>query len=87
MNTWKINVYIMNIIVFRRKNWIFSLSINQNFLKTNFFKYLEYSYYKILFLRKKKTSWPLAALDLAGVEKGEVIPDSAAPKSDFLLFC
>ena len=24
------------------------------------------------------------ALDLAGVEKGEVIPDRAAPKSDFL---
>ena len=26
------------------------------------------------------------ALDSAGVEKGEVIPDSAAPKSDFLPF-
>ena len=26
------------------------------------------------------------ALDLAGVEKGDVIPDSAAQKMDFLLF-
>ena len=40
--------------------------------------------YKNLFLRKK-SSWPSAALDLAWVEKGEVISDSAAPKSDFLL--
>ena len=39
--------------------------------------------YKNLFLRKK-SSRPRAALHLAGVEKGEVIPDSAAPKSDFL---
>ena len=41
--------------------------------------------YKNLFLRKK-SSWPRAALDLAGVEKGEIVPDSAAPKSEFLLF-
>ena len=27
----------------------------------------------------------LPVLDLAGVEKGEVIPDSTVPKSDFLL--
>ena len=39
--------------------------------------------YKDLFLRKK-SSWPRAALDLAAVEKGEIIPDSAVPKSDFL---
>ena len=38
-----------------------------------------------LFLRKK-SSWPRAALDLAWVVKGEEIPDSAAPKCDFLLF-
>ena len=30
--------------------------------------------------------WPRATLDLAGVEKREVILDSAAPKSDFFLF-
>ena len=39
--------------------------------------------YKNLFLRKK-SSWPRTALDLAWVEKGEVIPESAAPKSYFL---
>ena len=39
-------------------------------------------FYKNLFLRKK-SSRTRAALDLARVEKGEVIPDSAAPKSDF----
>ena len=37
--------------------------------------------YRNLFLRKK-----IKALDWAEVEKGEVIPDSAAPKSDFHLF-
>ena len=40
---------------------------------------------KNLFLRKK-SSLPRAAFDLARVEKGEVILDSAVPKSDFLLF-
>ena len=40
-------------------------------------------FYKNLFLRKK-SSQTHAALDLARVEKEEVIPDSAAPKSDFL---
>ena len=42
---------------------------------------------KISFLGKnlrKKSSWPHVALDLARVEKGEVIPDNVAPKSDFL---
>ena len=36
--------------------------------------------------KKKKSSRPRAALDLARVEKGEVIPDNAAPKNYFLLF-
>ena len=40
--------------------------------------------YKNLFLRKK-SSQPGAALDLARVEKGEVIPDNTAPKN-YLLF-
>ena len=39
--------------------------------------------YKNLFLRKK-SSWPRAALDLAAVEKGEVIPESAPSKTHFL---
>ena len=38
---------------------------------------------KILFLRKI-SSWPRAALDLARVEKGEVIPESVALKIEFL---
>ena len=39
--------------------------------------------YKNLFLRKK-WSWPRAGLDLAGVENGEIMPDSAVPRSDIL---
>ena len=38
------------------------------------------------FISKKKSSWPRAALDLAWVEKGEVIPDNTAPKSYLPLF-
>ena len=41
--------------------------------------------YKKLFLRKK-SSRPRAALDLDGVEEGEVISDCAAPKRDFFFF-
>ena len=40
--------------------------------------------YKNLFLRKKSNR-PRAELDLARVEKGEVIPDNTAPKSYFPL--
>ena len=40
---------------------------------------------KNLFLRKKSNR-PSSALDLAKVEKGEVIPDNAAPKSYLPLF-
>ena len=42
--------------------------------------------YKNLFQRRKKTSWPRAALDLIWVEKGEVILDYTAPKSYLPLF-
>ena len=42
--------------------------------------------YKNLFLRKKKPGWLRAALDSAGVKKGDVVPDSAAPKRNVLLF-
>ena len=41
--------------------------------------------HKNLFLRKKSNR-PRAALDLAKVEKGEVIPDNTAPKSYLPLF-
>ena len=41
--------------------------------------------YKNLFQRKKSNR-PRAALDLARVEKGEVLPDSTAPKYYFPLF-
>ena len=44
-----------------------------------------YIYYKKLFLRKKSNR-PRAALDLAIVEKGEVIPDNTAPNSYLPLF-
>ena len=40
-------------------------------------------YYKNLF-RRKKIKLTTRGLDLARVEKGEVIPYSAAPKSNFL---
>ena len=33
-----------------------------------------------------KIGWLRAALDLARVEKGEVVPDSAVKKSEFFLF-
>ena len=46
--------------------------------------YKEYDSIKIYFKEEKKSSRPCAALDLSSVEKGEVIPDSAAPKSYFL---
>ena len=35
---------------------------------------------RIKFISKKKSSLPHAALDLAKVEKGEVIPDNTAQK-------
>ena len=37
-------------------------------------------------ISKKKIDLPRAVLDLTGVEKEEVVPDSAAPKCDFLIF-
>ena len=42
-----------------------------------------YIYHRNLILRKKLNR-PRATLNLAGVEKGKVIPDIAASKSDFL---
>ena len=38
------------------------------------------------FISSKKSNRPRAALDLARVEKEEVIPDNTAPKSHFALF-
>ena len=49
------------------------------------FKPIVLRLYKNLFLRKK-SSWPRATLDLAWVEKGEIIPDRATPKSYLPLF-
>ena len=37
-----------------------------------------------MYFYKKTSSWPRASFDLIGVEKGEVIPDSATPKIYFL---
>ena len=44
----------------------------------------QFDSHKNLFLEKKKSNRTRATLDLARVEKREVIPDSAVPKGDFL---
>ena len=36
---------------------------------------------------REKSNRPRVAIDLAGVEKGEVISDSTAPKRDFVENC
>ena len=42
--------------------------------------------YKNVFLRKKNLASHVQHLILAGMDKGEVFPESVAPKIDVLLF-
>ena len=58
---------------------------NLNDLASSSKDILKQIYLKNLYLRKK-SSWPRAALDLARVEKGEVILNNTAPKSYLKFF-